>query len=222
MMIHWWYRRPARRRLKVPLLLWGGVLLLALGTVSAVAGQGRGVTPAFLFMIGAILLGEGLVRRSGIEEADNDDVARQRMAETIRKARHRVVVTSRALGRQAFSRWGEGEIPKILEEKLASEEGFQVDIVCGELIAEESKPLLHGWLLKYPNFRLYQWTGDPEPHGMLVDDLALRMEKKSHDLGEYEEGSLYIENPTISAALFLASFERLKAAARRVCAEDLS
>lgn len=197
------------RRSKAVLLLTLGSLSLALGAVSALAlFPNAGLVNGCLIVIGLLTVGEGLLRRQGFEICRQSDVAQEKIASMLRRAKHSVLITSGSLNPKAYNE----EFKILLEAKL--NDGVEVEIVCGKTVSEEAKEIFKD-LIHFPNLSLFQLDGNPGPHGMLVDDQALRIEKP-HATGSKIRENIYIEKPTTAAAVFRTTFERYKERATHV------
>ena len=162
-------------------LLIGSLMVIAGVALSIKWGQSVGLVAGMFIIIGGGMLSEGLLRASKLDEIAQDaDQAQEKLAEMISAARQRILITSGCLDAGAWVRWQNGKVAQLLRAKL--EQQVEVEIVTGE-IDQESWPVFKDLLGKFPKqLRIYQYQGNPAPHGLLVDDAQLRLESR-HTLG---------------------------------------
>lgn len=182
----------------------GGVLLVIAGLVFWGFGRLPQAVAGVFFIIGGILITEGLLRRHHLLFNVEEDEARttEKLKAMIDAAQRFIYLTTGAFHHAVY-----GQLEEVLRRKL--ENHVEVEIVSGENLSPESEVLARSLAAKYKNFRFHVYPGNPSPHGILVDDKRLRVERP-HEFGAPVRSNVYVTNPSVGASLFMKRFGQYK------------
>jgi hypothetical protein len=199
---------------------WNAVFGLGCLAVAAFfvvpAGPRIPVLAGLLLAVGGLTLAEVGVRLVTLDETSSNH--RDKMLRMLERAERRIIATSGHLNASAWVDWESGSVPRVLAAKAAR--GVRIELLCQSIDARTRSVLL-GIQARFPgSVHIYQNRSEnPVPHGLLVDDVALRLEQP-HDWASQTRGNAYIRQPNIAAAVFLAAFEDYKDAAEEVRATE--
>lgn len=174
---------------------------------------GLALPAGILLTLGGLAVSEGWIRRGGIEISKEESTAQKKIAEMISSARERIFIVSGAFNAETYE-------PLVARLLGKIREGLDVQIITGSALSAKSFDLLRPMLV-YTNFQHVRVRGNPIPHGMLIDDHSLRIEKP-HAPASKTRQNVFIEKPTVGAAVFLRTFERYKSQGLEVEGEQPS